>query len=385
MAKKHKQTENKADKDTESQFSVSEACEDNLGTNENTEKEKIAVFTTVLGGSDASLRAVGLTGIKNSIVVFVSRSRQRFSRRRNNNASSKNIGAKDPKNKRKDNKPKKENSFFAKISKMLKKYSYFVFILIIIILLIWVFIHKNASQVYVDDKLVGTIKEKEITAEKIYNDALAKIQSEKGVNVKLNEEISLKPVHASKKEVVSADYILTEVCKNLTYQVEACSLVIDGKPIALIENEDTANKILDDFAKKYIAKDSQLVERSFVQNVKFEKKFVKNSEIETEDTILNKLSQSIDTPQQHIVGSGDSLFQIAVNADMSMDELIAANPGLNENSVLQPGQIINVVVPVPLLSVKTVEQIKYEENFDADVIVVDNNDEYKTYEKRSNY
>lgn len=253
--------------------------------------------------------------------------------------------------------------------------------LIILVAIIWGATNKNANEIYVGEKSVGIIKDKKITQEKLYNDALAKLKTDKGVNVEVNEEISLKPVHASKKEIVNVDYILSEICKNFTYQVEAVTIKVDGKEIGIASSKAEAEKILDTVASKYVTEGSTIKEKSFTQDVKIENKFVNNDEIESNDVIVNKLTATTTEPREHIVVSGDTLSSIASKADMSLAELYKANPGLNENSVLQLDQKINLVVPVPVLSVKTVEEVTKEESYNAEVIVVENNNEYKIYEK----
>jgi LysM repeat protein len=44
----------------------------------------------------------------------------------------------------------------------------------------------------------------------------------------------------------------------------------------------------------------------------------------------------------HVVAAGDSLFRIALQYDVALEDLLAAN-GLNENSIIQPGQ--EIVIP----------------------------------------
>lgn len=308
----------------------------------------------------------------------------------NNNNGNKN----DKKNKKpnKNNSSKKNNNNVVYLkdkinsAKAIKnmpanKILYCIIALIIIIAIIWGATNKNANEVYVGDKAVGVIKDKKITKEKLYNDALAKLKTDKGVNVEVNEEVSLKAVHASKKELVNVDYVLSEICKNFTYQVEAVVIKVDGKEIGTAASKAEAEKILDTVASKYVTEGATIKEKSFTQDVKIENKFVNNDEIESNDAIVTKLTATTTEPREHTVVAGDTLSSIAGGADMSLTELYKANEGLNENSVLQLGQKINLVVPVPVLSVKTVEEVTKEEEFNAEEVVVENNNEYKTYEK----
>lgn len=57
-------------------------------------------------------------------------------------------------------------------------------------------------------------------------------------------------------------------------------------------------------------------------------------------------------PRTYTVQSGDWLYQIARNHNVDPKDLIAANPQINPNAVLQPGTVINIPaagssVPVP--------------------------------------
>lgn len=262
-------------------------------------------------------------------------------------------------------------------------------IIIILLVIIFALTHKNAQQVYVGDKLIGVVNEKNITGEQLKADAVAKLSTEKGVSIQVNEDVTLKAVHASKKDISNVDYMLTQICDNFTYQVGAAAIKVDGVRIGIAENEEAAQEILDAVKNQVTDKikasnpdaDIEFSQVEFVQQVDIEESFVTNNEIETNETIVSKLTATTNEQREHTVEAGDTLSSIAGNADMTLAELYQANPGLDENSVLQIGQVIQLTVPVPVLSVRTVETETREEEFYADTIYVDNNDEYKTYEK----
>ncbi len=79
------------------------------------------------------------------------------------------------------------------------------------------------------------------------------------------------------------------------------------------------------------------------------------------------------------VVSGDTLSQIAEDNGLPMDKLIAMNPTIeDESSTIRVGDEIIVTSPEPELSVIRQEQQYYEEDYDADIIYVDNDDWYTT-------
>ena len=79
------------------------------------------------------------------------------------------------------------------------------------------------------------------------------------------------------------------------------------------------------------------------------------------------------------VVSGDTLSQIAEDNGLPMDRLIDMNPTIeNESSTIRVGDEIIVTAPEPELSVVRQEQQYYEEDYDADVIYIDNDSWYTT-------
>lgn len=82
------------------------------------------------------------------------------------------------------------------------------------------------------------------------------------------------------------------------------------------------------------------------------------------------------------VQAGDTLSQIAETVNIDMDKIISLNDAIeNELSVIRIGQEIIITQPEPPLSVERQEQVYYEEDYDAEVIYVDNDEWYTTQEK----
>jgi len=252
----------------------------------------------------------------------------------------------------------------------------------IVVFVIWGLTHKNAQAIFVDDVKVCVIQDMDITSEKIYNTAIAKLKSDIGVNVDVNEKISLKPVHTRKSDVVSTDYALAEICKNFTYQVEAAAIVINGVEYGISRSEETAHNLLNQILNKYPSKENnEIIDKNFVEKVDIVSKFVNNNELQSDEKILSILNSSLKEERKYKVKSGDTLWRIAYASDMTLEELLKINSGLTEKSVIKLGQELNIVVSVPLLSVKTTEKIVYSEVIPKTVETINNNSKSKTYKK----
>ena len=77
--------------------------------------------------------------------------------------------------------------------------------------------------------------------------------------------------------------------------------------------------------------------------------------------------------------AGDTLGEIAEEHNMTIEDVVAMNGTLeNENSVIRVGDELIISVPEPELSVERQEELYYEEDYDADVVYIDNDDWYTT-------
>lgn len=92
-------------------------------------------------------------------------------------------------------------------------------------------------------------------------------------------------------------------------------------------------------------------------------------ELVTKDTAKNEIYE---------VQSGDTLSVIANSNGLRVAEVLALNEGLEENTTLHPGDEIIITVPEPELSVETVEESTYEEEYFAETQYIDNDEWYTT-------
>lgn len=259
-----------------------------------------------------------------------------------------------------------------------------VLTIILVCIVIWALTHKNANEVYVGDKMVATIKStKDIkTAKELEDLALQDLAKKNNANVEVNEQVSFKPVRASKDEIMSIEDATKQVSKNFTFKVEASVITVDETPIATVKNTEEANKILKSIKDKYVNKNAkQLAEPVFAEDVKVENKYVKEEDILSNENALAALSVNKDKGKEHEIKEGDTLFEIAINNDLSLEDVLKANPGITETTPLKIGSKINVVVPVPLVSVVTYEEAVYTDVIPKKIETVKNDKEYKTYKK----
>lgn len=79
----------------------------------------------------------------------------------------------------------------------------------------------------------------------------------------------------------------------------------------------------------------------------------------------------------YTVVAGDCMSGIAESNGLKMDEMLALNPGLSETSIIVPGDSIVVTVPKAQITVTTVYQMTYEEDFEAEPKYEDDDNNYR--------
>ena len=97
------------------------------------------------------------------------------------------------------------------------------------------------------------------------------------------------------------------------------------------------------------------------------------------DEAIEEVTQDEEKNEVYEVVSGDTLLGIALKTDIPMDKLIEMNDSLeDENSMIRVGDELVITVPEPKLAVVRQEEMYYEEDYEAEVIYIPNDDWYTT-------
>lgn len=79
----------------------------------------------------------------------------------------------------------------------------------------------------------------------------------------------------------------------------------------------------------------------------------------------------------YVVEEGDCLSLIAGKCDIALNDLLALNEGLTEESLIIPGDELVVTVPKSEISVVVTQRMTYEEDYNAPVQYVDDDTAYR--------
>lgn len=125
-----------------------------------------------------------------------------------------------------------------------------------------------------------------------------------------------------------------------------------------------------------------LVSLEFGDEIEVVESYLSEDELMPIADAIEEVTKEQEKNQIYEVVSGDSLSKIAVENELTIAKLIEMNESIeDENSTIRVGDEIIITVPEPELSVERQEEVYYEEDYEAEIVYVDNDDWYTTQTK----
>jgi LysM repeat protein len=255
--------------------------------------------------------------------------------------------------------------------------------LVVIAAALWFLTHKNALDVYAAGDKIGCLPNNPpLTAEDLLETVGRQLYVEYGTEVRVEDEVTLTPVHGSKGSFVTVDFITAELRRKVAFTLEATEVFFNGESLLLLQNDALADQVLDRVKNQYqpAAQGVTVVECDFVDAFRLTraKRFVPPQALTEPELAFAKLSASTDIKEPYTVRRGDSAWLIADRFGMSLLEFQQLN-NLTAESILSVGQVLQVLVDKPLLSVRTVEEVTKTETLPKPVEYRQNPGEVKSY------
>lgn len=141
------------------------------------------------------------------------------------------------------------------------------------------------------------------------------------------------------------------------------------------EVEPTGEKDFEDY-------DLGLISMEYGDTIEVVEAYLKEEELTGLNEAIQEVTQEEEKSDVYEVVSGDTLSEIAIKTNIPMDKLIEMNDSLeDENSMIRVGDELIITVPEPKLAVVRQEEMYYEEDYEEDVIYIDNDEWYTTETK----
>ena len=151
-------------------------------------------------------------------------------------------------------------------------------------------------------------------------------------------------------------------------------LYIDGEPVAATTFPDALDELLDQLKKGYIT--ANTVDSYFVENVEIKQEYVDASLVMNLGNIAEILNATKAGEVTYTVEAGDSYYYIAELYSMSVDDLLAMNPGYDPK-LLRVGDVLTISNAVPYLTIVNVERQNYVQDVPYQVEYQDDDSMYQ--------
>jgi len=228
--------------------------------------------------------------------------------------------------------------------------------------------NKNAYDVYVGDEYITSIsRDRDISAEWIANNALARLAADLQTSVQVDLEVEITPANRQRNRLSSTDYAIGAVYQTFRtspFKQQAADIVINGDAIATLSNESIALSLLDTIMRSYAPAGAEIVRMEWLDDdVQVVPRYAAPEEIEIPERVLAVMTHKTEQESTYQIRSGDTIYHIGRRQGLSHERLIELNPNIPEvrDGNIRAGQQITIVTPRPLYSVRTVEVITYND------------------------
>ena len=236
--------------------------------------------------------------------------------------------------------------------------------------------------IYIGEEYIGTVDNEDLI-DKLVKSKLEE-QRSKYENLNLTvEDIEIIPEHMF-RPIFNNDESLLKLEKELDVVVDSTELVINDKVIASFNSKEDAEAVLQQYKLQYASEDelnnidirkaeghpfvplqegqSRIVDVTFSEKVSLGTKKVAPDNVITVDQGVNLLKKGTLEEEKYSVQENDVLSEIASNHDLSLEQLLQLNPGLEADTLIKPGDELNVTVLKPYIKVMTKQEISKRES-----------------------
>mgnify|MGYP001183714653 CR=1 FL=1 len=246
--------------------------------------------------------------------------------------------------------------------------------------------------VYVADEWIGTVSNPDVVDDFKVAKYKQIEQQYPDIHMILNTEDVVVKAERAYKAASDDEAALAELDKRLVAHAVGVELVVDGEVIGIVRDKDEAEQILAAIKSKYTGEmnqkgrvgilsedtalspgESEVLEAGFVEEVVLRQKPIDPSELDDPEEIKTRLETGDVGPTKYVVQEGDCVSCIAQRFNIPTQVIYENNPWI-ENDLIRIGDVLDLTVLQPTLSVQTVEKVveMQEIQHDTEYILDDN-------------
>jgi murein DD-endopeptidase MepM/ murein hydrolase activator NlpD len=233
--------------------------------------------------------------------------------------------------------------------------------------------------IYVGDKHIGTLQD-DNPVHTYIEETLESFEKEyPNLSLQIAEDLKIIPEYVFSEEEED-EGVIDALEDEVIVHAEAIALVIDDEPTIYVSTIEEAEQALEKLITQYVDEEAygqfqaaidedaslkigekKITNLSLTEEVSEEESVVLPEEVLSVEEAVEKLNKGVLEEQPYIVQKGDVLGSIASDHDLTVSDLLELNEDLNEDSIIQIGQEVQVTVYEPLVKVLATRIEKVEE------------------------
>jgi murein DD-endopeptidase MepM/ murein hydrolase activator NlpD len=217
-----------------------------------------------------------------------------------------------------------------------------------------------AFQVSLDGKPLFVVKSK-LMVQDLAGTMIAEKQQLYGEHLLTRDMFSYDQVFVSRKTLADENAVRQYLDKQLGLQVEAAVIVVDDVPLLYMKDVSTAERLIAGLKAQYskVSESEALQESGFAEDVYVRPVLAAVDQLLAPDEALEKITTGGEEPIKYVVQQGDTLWQIARNYNIYVDDIMIASDLASDK--LSLGQELTIIRSEPYINVVTwVEGSQYE-------------------------
>jgi murein DD-endopeptidase MepM/ murein hydrolase activator NlpD len=123
-----------------------------------------------------------------------------------------------------------------------------------------------------------------------------------------------------------------------------------------------------------------ILDMEFMENVEVYENYVEASQMSDIASEVIEVTKEKESNKIYVVQSGDCLSVIAMDHDTTVSSIMALNGMSNADAIIRDGQELIIAVPEPELKLRITMGEVYEEDYNEDPVIIENDSWYTTKE-----
>ena len=227
----------------------------------------------------------------------------------------------------------------------------------------------SAAYLVVNGQKIGIVASVD-KGQQIVDDILTKRGQAIGKVAKTHDLLAYETVRVKKVELLEGMSTDNELQKVLTSYIDGYVLEIAGTQVAILPTQDDVQTLLKKYQDFYTkpSDNNKVTSVEFSESITTKQVDAQPDQVKLLDQALKELLNGKITTTEYTAQANDSWWLIARKNDMKTKEVLAGNPGMTEDSKIQPGQKIKIVSVSPYLTVMSKGILTSTETIACDVV-----------------